>query len=361
MNIQGTFDPRLGAVADAFARTVDTTTPTGAAVCITRRSEIVVDLWAGSAEHMIPWDRDTVVNTFSATKAMTALCAYLLIDRGLLDVDTPVAHYWPEFAAEGKELLPVRYVLDHRIGLPWVSPGKDGHRLLDWHETCRRLAARAPMYPPGSRAVYHALSFGYLVGELVRRITGVTLGEFFSVEVARPLGVDFFIGMPADPSNTIAKIALSKSEGESIEVFPGIADSLDFINSTVWRSAEIPAVNGHGNARALATVMGALANGGHWNGVHLLRPESVNLMWQRSDGRGGGPHDPAWALGFMPNWNNIWGPADQAFGHTGFGGCMSLADPVSQVSISFVTNSISTDDSIDRRAKTLVSAFYESI
>lgn len=361
MEIQGTFDSRLGVVADAFSRTVTDSGHTGAAACITMHGEIVVDLWAGSAEHSIPWNRDTIVNTFSATKAMTALCLHLLIDRALLDVDTPVSHYWPEFAAEGKELLPVRYILDHRIGLPWVSPGEDGRRLLDWHETCRRLAARAPMYPPGTRAVYHALSFGYLVGELLRRITGVTLGEFFSVEVAQPLEVDFFIGVPADLSNTIAKIAPAEVEGASIEVFPGIADSLGFVNSAAWRTAEIPAVNGHGNARALATVMGALAMGGHWNDVHLLRRDSVKLMWQRSEGRGGGPHDPTWSLGFMPNWNNIWGPADQAFGHTGFGGCMSFADPVNEVSISFVTNAICSDDSIDRRAKTLVSALYESI
>ena len=201
--VHGEFDPRFAAVADALAGNLDSGTDVGASVAVVLDGAFVVDIWGGSKQPdgSEPWERDTIVNVFSTTKTMTALCALILADRGELDFDAPVARYWPEFAAAGKERIEVRHLLGHTAGLSGWDEPLTPEDLADWERCTSLLAAQAPWWEPGTRSGYHAVTQGYLVGELVRRITGVSLGQFFRETVAEPLGADFHIGLPeeADP------------------------------------------------------------------------------------------------------------------------------------------------------------------
>jgi CubicO group peptidase (beta-lactamase class C family) len=197
--IHGQCDPRFTAVREAFADNFATRGEVGAAVCVYVEGTPVVDLWGGyaNAARTRPWDQDTIVSVASTTKGMVALCTHMLVERGLLDLDAPVARYWPEFAQADKAQIPVRWLLSHRAGLPALRQDMPPQSLYDWHAFPRALAAEAPWWTPGTQHGYHALTFGYLVGEVIRRVSGKSVGQFFHTEVAGPLGADFFIGVPA--------------------------------------------------------------------------------------------------------------------------------------------------------------------
>src|SRR5881296_3102792 len=206
--IHGRCDPRFLAVRDAFAANFAAGREVGASFAATVEGESVVDLWGGSADaaRTRAWERDTIVNVFSTTKAMTALCAHLLVDRGLLDLDAPVARYWPEFAQNGKRALPVHYLLSHRAGLAAIRQPLPTEAFYDWDRMVGALAAETPWWEPGTTSGYHAMTFGYLVGELIRRVSGKTPGRFFRDEVALPLGCDFHIGLPAGEDHRVAQM-----------------------------------------------------------------------------------------------------------------------------------------------------------
>ena len=196
--IQGVCDARFQGVKEAFAQNFTDYGEVGAAVAVIAGGRLVVDLWAGHADAALsrPWQQDTIVNVFSTTKGMTAICAHrLAADQGLLDIDAPVAKYWPEFAQAGKSEIPVRYLLSHRAGLPAVRQPLLPGSAYDWERMTSALATEEPWWEPGSKHGYHALTFGYLVGELVRRISGKSLGIYFRDEIAGPLGLDFYIGL----------------------------------------------------------------------------------------------------------------------------------------------------------------------
>ncbi|MFM8861148.1 MAG: serine hydrolase domain-containing protein, partial [Acidimicrobiia bacterium] len=196
IEVAGTIDERFAAVGALFERNLESGADVGASVCVLHRGEPVVDLWGGwvDEDHTRPWEADTIVNVWSTTKTMTFLVALMLADRGELDLHAPVARYWPEFAAEGKGDITVANILAHTAGLPgWSDPVRP-EQLPDWDECCRRLAAQAPWWEDRTRSGYHALTQGYLIGEIVRRVTGTTIGSFFAAEVAAPLGADYFIG-----------------------------------------------------------------------------------------------------------------------------------------------------------------------
>jgi CubicO group peptidase (beta-lactamase class C family) len=360
---RGRVAPEFEPVRDAFVDNFRLHDEVGAAVAVVRNGALVVDLWGGytDAHRTTEWQHDTLVNVFSTTKGMVALCAHLLVAHGALEVDECVAYYWPEFAQGGKAEIPVRYLLDHRSGLVWLSPGPDGRRWFDWDACCARLARYEPSYPPGTLAVYQGVTFGFLVGEVIRRITGATVGQFFAREVAEPFQADFHIGLgPADHVR-VAEIVERDRTAAAFGSRNLLLSMPSLANTPEWRCAEIPSMNGHGTARSIAQVYGVLADGGAVGDRRLVNADDVARMWQRSgitDCRGG-PHDAAWALGFMPNWSNMFGPNDAAFGHTGFGGSFGMADPEAGLAIGYVMNRMGTDWSGDIRAANLIRAVYD--
>jgi CubicO group peptidase (beta-lactamase class C family) len=378
--IHGTCDPRFAAVRDAFAANFEAGKEVGASFAATVDGKFVVDLWAGHADAAgtRPWEHDTIVNVFSTTKAMTALCAHLLVERGLLDLDAPVARYWPEFAQAGKDTLPVRYLLSHTAGLAAIRRPLPAAAFCDWGLMVEALAAETPWWEPGSANGYHALTFGYLVGEVVRRISGTTLGTFFRDEISRPLGADFHIGLPATEQARVADMvpptaAETAAAGAAAAVDP---ESLlgkamrnppltpDVANTRAWRSAEIPAANGHGNARSVARAMAALACGGTLDGVRLLGAttlaRAIEEQCYRKDLVLGFPI--RWGLGFMLASPDLpLGPNPRIFGHGGWGGSLGVADLDAHLSWAYVMNKMSPGTTGDMRAAGPLMALYAAL
>ncbi|TQM84908.1 CubicO group peptidase (beta-lactamase class C family) [Saccharothrix saharensis] len=274
--IRGTCDERFGRVRDTFAASL-AQDDVGASVAVYVDGEPVVDLWGGhvDATRTTPWERDTIVNVWSTTKTMVALCALILADRGVLDLDAPVADYWPEFAAAGKGGVRVRHVLGYTAGLPtWAEP-ITVPELFDREGVTARLAAQPARWAPGAVGCYHPLTQGFLIGEVVRRVTGRTLGAFFAEEVAGPLGADFHIGLPVEHDHRVAPVL--PPPGGSGSAAPGLpgeepnpAIVVQDANRAAWRRAEIPSAGGHGNARSVGLVQSVLASGGAVGGVRLL-------------------------------------------------------------------------------------------
>jgi len=278
--VQGTCDDRFSAVKDILAASLDSGADLGASFAVTVEGELVVDIWGGWAdeEKTRPWERDTITNVWSTTKTMTALCALILADRGELDFDAPVSRYWPEFAAGGKQdRVLVRHIMSHTAGLPgWDEPMKL-EDLYDWEKCTSLLAAQEPWWEPGTASGYHAVTQGYLVGEVVRRISGATLGRFFADEVTGPLGADFHIGLPAGEDGRVSYVIPPNIDLTGVDATPTAQRALanppldgTEPQSAAWRRAEIPAANGHGNARSVALIQAAVANGGQVAGVKLL-------------------------------------------------------------------------------------------
>ena len=265
---------KFRSVRKAFEANLSSGADVGASCCITVNGETVVDLWGGYADaaKTRPWERNTIVNVFSTTKTMAALTALLLADRGQLDLYAPVAKYWPEFAANGKAQIKVSHILSHSSGVSaWKEP-LTAPDLYDWEKMTSMLAAQAPLWEPGTASGYHAVSFGHLIGEVVRRVAGKSLGTVFREEIAEPLGADFHIGLPASEDHRVAEIIpWAKPQGPVNFNFTEI-QRLTFLNmpweagtttqTREWRAAELPAVNGHGNARSIAEIHSILANGG---------------------------------------------------------------------------------------------------
>ncbi|WP_326948907.1 beta-lactamase family protein [Amycolatopsis sp. NBC_01307] len=264
-HIEGTCDERFEAVRDALAASLDKD-DVGASVAVYVDGAPVVDLWGGYADEARtrPWERDTITAVWSTTKTMTALCALILADRGELDLDAPVAAYWPEFAAAGKGDVRVRHVLGHTAGLPsWDEP-LTVEQLYDWPAMTALLAAQAPASKPGTVGAYHAVTQGYLAGEVIRRVTGRRLGRFFAEEVAGPLGADFHIGLAPEHDHRVAPVIPATTRApEFADRGPGNPDVPAAVaNTEAWRRADIPSANGFGNARSVAAVQSVLTSGG---------------------------------------------------------------------------------------------------
>jgi CubicO group peptidase (beta-lactamase class C family) len=381
----GVCDERFRAVEHAFAENFPTYGEVGAALAVMVDGEMVVDLWAGHADaaRTRAWERDTIVNVYSTTKGMAAICAHRLVDQGMLDLDAPVAKYWPEFAQAGKEQLPVRYLLNHRAGLPAVRELLPPGSLYDWDAMTAVLAKQEPWWEPGTKHGYHSLTFGWLVGEVVRRITGKSLGAYFRDEVAAPLGLDFHIGLAAEhdartapmipapipkpgEGNPIAEI-LSQPGSMPFKAFVMSPDLMNpgHANTREWRAAEIPSANGHGDARALARVYGALARGGELDGVRVLSQPAIDgAIVEQSYGEDAVLMMPTRiGLGFMLTMPEMQlGPNERVFGHPGMGGSLGFADPDAGVGFGYVMNKmLLPPDLIDPRWPPLIDALYESL
>jgi CubicO group peptidase (beta-lactamase class C family) len=285
--LHGTCDDRFTPVREAMQANFDRGADVGASVSVVVAGEPVVDLWGGTIDDTgTPWERDTITNVWSTTKTMTALCALVLADQGELDVHAPVARYWPEFAANGKENVEVAHLLGHTAGLPGFDEPITEDTYCDWDRCTSLLAAQAPWWEPGTASGYHAITQGYLVGEVVRRITGQSLGSFFAKEVAGPLGADFFIGLPPEADDRVANVIPPPPFPEAPEgsivarVLGNPPMRAEFSWTTPWRRAEVPAANGHGNARSVARVQSVLANGGEVDGIRLLSEKGCELVFE---------------------------------------------------------------------------------
>lgn len=286
----GTFDARFKALADLLHRHVADGTERGASLCVIQDGEVLVDIWDGWAdlECTTPWERDTITPVWSITKVMTNLAALVLVDRGLVDLDAPVATYWPEFAAAGKEKVTVAQLLGHTSGVSgWAQPVTVDD-LYDWDTSTAMLAAQEPWWTPGDGSGYHLLNQGHLVGEVIRRVTGSSVGSWFSTEVAGPLGADFHIGLSAEHDDRVSPLTpprpididpFDDPDDVALRSLTGPFVRARECNTERWRRAEIPAANGHGNARSIARIQSLVSHGGEVDGTRLLSPATIERIF----------------------------------------------------------------------------------
>ena len=360
-DIQGSYDDLFTAVPSALAGLLDDG-DAGGSVAVFVDGEPVVDVWGGftDAARTVPWQRDTITNVFSVTKTMTALCALVLADRGDLDLAAPVSRYWPEFAAAGKEHVLVRHLLSHTAGLPdWTGTIDE---LYDWPAATARLAAQALQWEPGSAAGYHSLTQGFLVGEVIRRITGRSVGEFFAAEVAGPLGADFSLGLSAEHDHRVALAVPPPSRDEeyiagaagSAAPSAGTAVRVRDGNSVAWRRAQIPAASGFGNARSVALVQSVLACGGEVHGVRLLSQAGCHRA--REEQFSGEDR----VLGMPVRWGLGYGLFGSSLGWGGWGGSLVMIDPDHRMAVAYVTNQM-REPADDTRGLELVMAAYDGL
>ena len=381
--IEGTWDPRFLRVKEAFEAGFAERGELGAAVAITLDGKPVVDAWGGHVDkaRTRPWKEDTLVNVFSTTKGVTAVCALRLVDQGRLDLDAPVARYWPEFAQAGKEAVRVKDLLDHRAGLPAIDRPLPPEALFDWKAMTDALAAQAPFWAPGTAHGYHAITFGWLVGEVIRRASGQTVGAYFREQIAAPLGLDFHYGLPealtarvsdvrasAPPRpgerNLFAEIMASPTSLTAKAFVNPTPLTAALVNSPAFRAVELPAVNGHGTARAIARLYGALACGGSLDGVRVLAPETVERA--RTEESFGMDlvlgETTRMGLGFMLSHPGAaFGPGKGGFGHPGAGGSVGFADPEARIGFGYTMNKMGSRILIDPRPAALIDALYASL
>ncbi len=391
MAVQGTCDPKFQEVRQEFERNFQERGEVGASVCVTVQGQTVVDLWGGQANagSNTPWQEDTVSVVFSSTKGATALCAHMLASRGQLDLDAPVATYWPEFAQSGKENIPVKMLLSHQAGLPAVRETLPDGAYADWDLIVTALAKEEPFWEPGTRNGYHALTFGWLVGEVVRRVSGKSLGTFFKDEVADPLGLDFWIGLPEDKESQVAPMIAAEPNPESPffrEIAtPGSIQSIVLLNmggymgaepqfdTRAAHAAEIGGAGGVTNGRGLAGMYEPLALGGKKDSVELVNTETLARMGRVASSTGKDAvlvMPTRFALGYMKTMDNRKEPAgvqdsvlvsEAAFGHVGAGGSFGFADPPAAMSFGYTMNRMGPGAALNDRGQNLVDAVYRAL
>jgi CubicO group peptidase (beta-lactamase class C family) len=379
--VEGTCDPAFAGVRDAFAEAFAHGLELGASLALSVAGRNVVDLWGGylDAARRRPWERDSLVCSFSCTKGVVAMATMWAVARGLVDLDAPVASCWPEFGAAGKEALPIRWLLTHEAGLPALSRRMPPGSLADWDAMTDALAAQEPWWEPGTAHGYHGVTFGHLVGEVLRRTTGRTVGELVRDELAGPLGIELWMPVPeradprigdlvveTDPTGTFFdRWDVRTSLGPRSFGNPPDANDPAHCSSTAWRRAEIPAANLHTNARGLDRLYAVLACGGTLDGLDLASPELV-AEFGRCHVRGDDrvmELPTAFGLGFehtIPEWP--FGPGARTYGHNGSGGSLGLVDPDAELSLGYAMNRLWWgQDRTDPRWAPLFAAVYGSL
>jgi CubicO group peptidase (beta-lactamase class C family) len=362
VTIGGSCAPEFSNVRSAFARNFTERDEVGAAVAVWVEGELVVNLWGGwsDAAHTTPWRENTLASVFSGTKGLTSTCVHLLADRGEIDLHAPVATYWPEFGQEGKEAITVASVMGHRSGVIGPRARMTPRQALDWDYVCDRIAAAEPWWDPGTAQGYHMVTFGFILGELVRRITGRTIGHYLRTEIAEPLGIDVHIGLPAHEHRRCAEmvnkphirevLAAGEAPGHptSLDEHPmaGLSIAMGFVPDDeigsdtidVWRTAEFPSTNAHVSALGMATFYNALAE------EKLLTREHMELARVSQGGEDTdvvlGPRvaDHGWGLGYMLNQRCVAGPNANSFGHGGSGGSFAFVDLEHRIGYAYVMN-----------------------
>ncbi|HEX2675019.1 MAG TPA: serine hydrolase domain-containing protein [Polyangiales bacterium] len=398
--IHGVCDARFDALREAFASNFESYGEQGAAIAVILDGHLVVDLWGGMASRgeSRAWTRNTLVNVYSTSKGLAALCAHRLIDAGLVELDAPLARYWPEFAANGKQGITVRHVLSHRAGVPALREPLPHAALYDQATIARALAAQAPYWEPGTQHGYHAQTFGFLLGELVLRVTGRSLGTYLREEIAGPLNADVHLGLAAEHDARVAKVtrplagASEPAPGEvdlvrvfqreptslTAQAFMNPAPAPGAVNTREFRAAEIPASNVHATAEGLARIYAPLSLGGSWNGFSLLSGDAVaSCQAEQSFG-----HDAVlrlttrFGLGFMLSQTShipaqqpaalrggpgYFSPSPMAFGHPGMGGSIAFADTDARLAFGYVMNRAGTNILVGERPRRLIDALYSAL
>lgn len=339
------------AVADAFRlraeQAAEAGASPGAAVSVWHDGALVVDLWTGAADPGTgrPWDERTLVCMMSVAKGVSALCVNILAERGLIDLDAPVARYWPAFAAHGKDGILVRHVLDHTAGLPFVSAPVDAAGALAWEPMIRALEAEPPLTVPGEQPAYHSVTMGYLLGEVVRRVCGVSIGTFFRREIGEPLGLDYWIGLPPGQHARCATIGgdlagtifgMTRRDPESLFGRAMRQVPYEILNDAAFRSAELPSINGHGRTASIATLYGLLASGGGGLLSRAALDRAISLQWSGVERTMG--HHRNMAMGFILAGDNLPMGSGRSFGHTGAGGSIGFGDMDRGLGVCFSTN-----------------------
>lgn len=371
--VEAPFEP----VLDAFTENFDARGEVGAALCVYVDGRAVVDLWGGVADATTgrPWMSDSVVLVYSSTKGVTSICANLLIDRGAIDPAENVASYWPEFAAGGKDAITVAQLLSHQAGLPLVEGDFTLDEVLSWDPMIDALAAQEPIWPPGTSHGYHMRTFGWLVGELIRRVDGRTVGTFLREEIAAPLGLDFWIGLPEEIEPRVARLVMPKNDlgallqqlgGELLlaRVFTNPSDLFgynDMWNTRALHAAEMPSSNGIGDARSLARMYASCI--GEVDGVRTLQPSTVSAATvEQACGKDAVLMIPScFGLGFMLGASFGAANRSSAFGHAGAGGSLAFADLDSGAAFGYVMNDLRFDAKGDPRSEELVRAMYRCL
>ena len=374
--------PGFEAVAREFERNLDERGELGAAFAACVDGEPVVDLWGGRAEPGAdgrPWREDTLQLIFSGTKGLVATCVLMLVDRGRLDLDAPACAYWPEFAAQGKERITVAELASHRARLPGVAAPLEKSDLTDDRRMASLLAAQAPETDPRAAATYHPLTYGWLCGELVRRVDGRSVGRFFAEEVAGPLELELWIGLPEELEPRVSTLVTAAGWGSHpmnddaalaqdellrrIWANPPILAAGELAwNSRAYHAAELPGGGAIGTARSLARLYGCLARGGELDGVRLLSAETLALgRRELSRFRDPFSDEPyAYGVGYeLQTEQGVLGPAAGAFGHTGAGGSIHAAWPEQRVGVSYAMNELRDDPAGDPRSQALLRALSE--
>ncbi len=378
-NVQGTCDPAFISVREALERNFTEHGEIGSAVCIYHQGEKVVDLWGGyqDAARTIPWREDTMCIMYSIAKSMCVLCVHILADRGQVDLDAPVADYWPEFAQNGKENVLVRHIISHYCGVCFNDAAEPGD-IFDYDKMIRVLEVQELAWPPGTKGAYNTVNIGYLAGEVVRRVTGQPIRDFLRENVTEPLGADYKIGVDEADLDRVADIAPNPSGfsmagkagpgsplARAWTAMPKLMDTA-LQNSAKFRTAGIPSFGGFGTARAMARIYAALANGGELDGVRLLSAEALARattdQWKDiADGTTGQPM--RLAMGFWKNTGGRtpMGPNPEAFGHSGSGGARALADPDHNLALAYVTNLQSEGLGTGVRTESIVEAAFANL
>ncbi|RAK57250.1 serine hydrolase domain-containing protein [Phenylobacterium deserti] len=373
VDISGFAPARFAAVRDAFAANFEAGAELGARFTLVEAGEVVLDLWAGHADRARtrPFDDTTLTPVFSTTKAVAALMVARLVDAGKLDYRQTVASVWPEFAQAGKADVTVEQALSHQAGLSGIVEPMEPSEWLDWPRICDRLAAMAPLWPPGTASGYHPITFGYIAGEIFRRIDGRTLGRALREDIAQPFGLDLWIGLPEAEFDRVADLQrpsalpdFGERNAATEAAFLTKWSSPGGVGQSAWRQAEIPSANGIATAEALARLMGALANDGWLEGDEILSPALIaELSRERIRGQDLVlPYLMSWGAGVMRNETvQAWGAGLQTFGHSGWGGSCAFADPERKLGGAYVMNRQSADLLGDPRAKRLIEAAYAGL
>jgi len=373
VDIKGVCPDRFSRVRDVFEANFADGGELGARFAFAVEGEIVVDLMGGHADRKrtVPFGPDTLTALFSTTKAVAALMVARLVDEGRLAYDQPVADVWPEFAQAGKQDVTVEQAMSHQAGLSGFPDETDPAIWFDWDATCAKLAAMAPLFPVGSASGYHPVTFGYLAGEIFRRVDGRTMGTALREDIAQPFGLDLWIGLPDSEHDRTAELMRPTGLPKFGEMNPAVKAAFmtpwaapSGRGTDEWRRVEIPSANGHATAPALARLMGALANGGMLDGKSLITPAGIKAATaERIVGRDLVlPYDISWGAGFMRNTPNFYyGPTAEAFGHSGWGGSCAFADPTRGLSGAYVMNRQGNALIGDPRAVRLIEAAYASL
>ncbi|MFD7132219.1 serine hydrolase domain-containing protein [Streptomyces sp. NPDC059894] len=376
-DVQGTHEPRFEAVRAALQQNLDSGEELGVSLVVDIDGEHVVDLWGGFRDpaRTVAWDENTLTNVWSTTKTVTSLAALMLVDSGDIDLRAPVARYWPEFAANGKQDVEIRHLLSHTSGVAGLDQPATVADLYDHEEAAARLAAQAPWWRPGTASGYHAFTYGHLIGEVVRRVTGRTLKEFVAEEIAEPLAADFQIGAAERDLGRIADVvppppflflgADPDRDSPAWKALNGPAVDAAVANTRQWRAADIGGANGHGNARSVARILSVLARGGEADGIRLLGEKTIDTVFDvQADGVDlvNGLR-MRWGTGFaLPQPRTFpWIPEGRVAFWGGWGGSMIIMDPDRRMTISYIMNRMAPGILGSELSAAYVRAVYDAV